>query len=68
MARLMLDVQGKQHRWTFIFEGDGRLLADWRADGLEVYEVQYSVPAWAVNAGLLKVWIWLTDLKRLVWR
>lgn len=54
---LSVTVQGKQHKWCFDFKGDPAQLAEWRADGLEVYEIQHTIPALAVNAGLLRPWI-----------
>jgi hypothetical protein len=55
--RMFIDVQGNRHRWTFPFMGDPAQLAEWRADGLEVNEVYATIPALAVNAGLLRPWI-----------
>ncbi len=73
MATLSITVQGKSGaRYAFNFKGDPAHLADWRAEGFDVCEIAYSVPAWAVNLGLLGAWLWATDAlrfaRRLVWR
>lgn len=52
----MIAVQGKTSKWGFTFEADDTLLSEWRADGLEVYEVAASVPQWAASIGLTGLW------------
>jgi hypothetical protein len=52
----MIAVQGKTSKWNFTFEADDTLLSEWRADGLEVYEVVASVPQWAASIGLTGLW------------
>lgn len=42
--QLAITVRGKQHSWSFHFEGDPKYLAEWRDDGLEIDEVHYSIP------------------------
>ena len=59
---MVVDVRGKRHKWGFLFYGDPKDLAEWRADGLEVYEVENIVPAWAVAFGLGRLWCIGQDL------
>ena len=57
-----LIIRGKEHEWTVSVMADPEHVKDWQADGLQLEEVQYSVPAWAVEAGLLKPYIFIYDL------
>lgn len=61
---IQIIVRGKRHTWGFTFEGDPKHLADWRADGLQVYEVCNTIPAWAVDFGLLRLWVAVQDAWR----
>ncbi len=63
MKRLMeVEVQGKRCKWGFVFEGDTKHLADWRADGLVVDEVLNIIPDWVVNLGMVRPWCFAQDL------
>ena len=58
MKRTMfIEVRGKQHTWSFSFEGDPTHIADWRADGLEVNEVAGTVPFAVAGTPLTKPWL-----------
>jgi len=57
-----LDVRGKQHEWGFHIYADPKHVEDWRADGLEVYEICNVVPVWIVDMGLLRVWCFFQDI------
>ena len=61
---MMITVRGKRHEWCFEFDGDPKYLDEWREDGLEIDEVLNSVPAWAVDMGLLNVWCFVQDIFR----
>lgn len=63
MKRLMsIEVRGRDHSWGFLFEGDPAHLEDWRADGLEVYEVCNVIPEWVVSLGLTRPWCWAQNV------
>lgn len=47
-----------------LFEGDPAHLPDWRADGLEVYEVCNVVPVWVQRLGLTRPWCRVQDAWR----
>ena len=59
---LMIEVRGKDKRWSFAFYGDPRYLAEWRADGLEVNEVANVIPAWVAGLGLARPWCFVQDV------
>jgi hypothetical protein len=61
---LSITVRGKQKTWSFNFTGDPQHLADWEADGLEVYEVLNSIPLWAQQIGLTHAWAAAQDAWR----
>lgn len=58
--RMAITVRGNQHIWSFKFEGDPKHLEEWRADGLEVYEVYNTIPAW-LPSWLLRPWCFIQD-------
>ncbi len=57
-----VEVQGNRCKWGFVFEGDTKYLADWRADGLVVDEVLNIIPEWVVRLGLMRAWCFIQDL------
>ncbi len=59
---LEIEVQGKSRKWGFLFEGDPKHLADWRADGLVVDEVLNIIPEWVVSIGMVRQWCVVQDL------
>lgn len=63
MKRLMsVEVRGRERTWGFLFYGDPAHLNDWKADGLEVFEVCNVVPEWVARLGLTRVWCRLQDV------
>jgi len=64
MTKYAIDVRGKFYEWSFMFEGREQDLKDWEADGLHVYKVMGSIPQWAVDLGLTRVWCFFEDLFR----
>jgi len=56
--KFAINVRGKIREWSFNFEGREQDLSDWIEDGLDVEQVLYSVPAWAMQTGLWRVWEW----------
>lgn len=61
-TKLSITIQGKNKKWSFTFEGDPRHLDEWREDGLDVEEVLNTIPEWAVNWGLCRVWCFFQDI------
>lgn len=59
---MCVDVRGNRKQWGFMFYGDPKHLADWRADGLVVDEVENIIPEWVVDLGLVRPWCFLQDL------
>ena len=58
--KLSITVRGKHKTWNFKFDGDPKYLDEWRADGLEVDALVYSIPEW-VPGRFLNVWCFLQD-------
>jgi hypothetical protein len=64
MAKKLLSIQvkGNQSEWAFSFYGDPKYLPEWRADGLDIVELENVIPAWVVDIGLLRQWVFMQDL------
>lgn len=62
--QLSIEVRGKEKSWSFTFLGDPKYLDEWRADGLEVFELVNTIPAWVADQGLwaIKLWCFLQDV------
>ncbi len=61
---LSITVKGKEKTWCFNFPGDPKYLPEWEADGLEVYEVVNTIPLWAQQSGLTRIWCRVQDAWR----
>ena len=59
---LSITVRGHSHQWSFEFFGDPRYLDEWRADGLDIVQVENIVPAWVVDLGLTRAWCFAQDV------
>lgn len=64
MAKKLMSVmvQGKRSKYHFDFYGDTKHLKGWRDDGLEIDLIENVIPAWVVEIGMLKPWIFLQDV------
>jgi hypothetical protein len=58
---LSIEVKGREHRWSFDFYGNPKYLDEWREDGLEVNEIENTVPEW-VPGWAVKPWCFFQDL------
>lgn len=57
MKRMMvIEVRGKTKLWSFHTKVDPQYLAEWEADGLQIFILENSIPEWVVDLGLLRVW------------
>ncbi len=61
-AKYSISVRGKHREWAFTVRGTPEHAADWRADGLDVVEIEYTIPAWVVAAGLVTPWVFGADI------
>jgi hypothetical protein len=59
---MIVMVDGKRESYVFRFKGDPASLEEWRADGLKVYVLERSIPAWVVDLGLTSLWCRLQDV------
>jgi hypothetical protein len=57
-----LEIRGKHHLWSIDTAMSQRQIDDMRADGVEVGELIYTIPAWAVEMGLLRPWCFVQDV------
>lgn len=57
---LAITVRGKQHTWTFHFDGDPKYLQEWRDDGLEVDELYNTIPEW-LPGWAIRPWCFIQD-------
>ena len=62
VRKLQITVRGREKQWGFMFDGDTRHLADWRADGLEIDEIINTIPEWVVDIRMLKPWCFMQDI------
>lgn len=54
-------VRGHEHEWVFDVEVDPKHLAEIQADGVTIHKLEYTVPAWVVDARLQSVWMFFYD-------
>lgn len=59
---LSIKVRGAEKDWSFSFYGDPKHLDEWRDDGLEIDEIVNTVPVWAAELGLQKIWFFIQDV------
>ena len=60
MSRYITVLRGRQHEWRC--EVSEAAVEDMRADGIEVFEVYNTIPAWVAGLGLTRVWCAVQDL------
>lgn len=59
---LFVNVKGNDKQWSFPFYGDPENIPVWRADGLEVFEIENTIPAWVAAHGLARPWCFVQDV------
>jgi hypothetical protein len=59
---VIVEVRGKTHEWGVTTRANDSQIADWRADGLSVIVVENTVPAWAFDFGLGRIWVVVQDI------
>jgi len=58
-----LELRGKRHEWSIEVLADPKHVEDWRADGLDVSEIENTIPQWYVDMGLpVSVWCFFQDV------
>jgi hypothetical protein len=59
---MAIKVRGERESWMFHFQGDPKHLREWQADGLDVVEIQNTIPEWVASLGLTRVWCFAQDV------
>jgi hypothetical protein len=59
---LSIAVKGKNSWWGFDFYADPKHLKEWRDDGLDIVEIENTIPMWVVDIGLTHQWCFMQDL------
>jgi len=63
MSKLLsITVKGKNHNWSFNFYDDPKYLKEWRQDGLDIVEIENTIPLWVVDFKLTKAWCFFQDI------
>jgi len=62
MPMVVLSVRGKASEWGLTLPMKWDQITAMREDGIDVGILENTVPAWAVNIGLLKPWCLFQDL------
>lgn len=55
-------VTGENKKWCFEFYGDSQYLQEWRDDGLDVCEIENTIPVSVSNLGLVRMWCFFQDV------
>lgn len=53
----IIHLRGRRYSWSMPVEATEADLAEWRADGLEVYAVESRIPEWLPSV-LVRPWAW----------
>lgn len=59
---LSITVQGNQAKWGFDFYGDPKYIQEWKADGLDIVQIENTIPMWVAEYGLITQWCFMQDL------
>lgn len=57
-----IEVRGRQHEWAVTWVANEDQITAMRADGFDVLEIRFSMPAWVMEQGLAPVWCFFQDL------
>lgn len=58
---MTIEVRGKTKQWSWHLKADPQYLAEWQADGVQIFALENTIPEWVVDAGLLRPWVWVQD-------
>lgn len=59
---MVIEVRGKNCQWSFHTKADPKYLPEWEADGLQIFILENSIPEWAVDLGLTRIWCRVQDV------
>jgi hypothetical protein len=57
-----MTVKGNKKNYCFEVLVDPQYVEEWRADGIEIYELVNTIPEWVVDIGMLKTWCFVQDV------
>jgi len=60
--RYALIIRGKEKEWIFTTFLQPKHIKDYLEDGIQVEEVVNSIPLWAQQLGLTRIWFFIQDL------
>lgn len=58
---MSVTVKGENKIWSFNIHEDPQFLIEWRADGLDIVEIENTIPEW-VPGGFVNAWCFLQDI------
>jgi hypothetical protein len=59
--KCFISIRGREHEWTFDVEVDPKHLPEIQADGIEIHQIEYTVPTSVMTSGLAPLWMFLYD-------
>ena len=62
MPKASIEIRGKEHTWGVDWDAPQCQIDDMRADGIEVHEIENSMPFWVVDIGLARPWCFFQDI------
>ena len=62
MELASITIHGEQSTWAVNWHTTPKEIEAMRADGIEVFEIENIIPAWVVDAGLTRTFVFFQDL------
>lgn len=59
---MVIEVRGREKQWSWHVKADPQYLEEWQADGIQIFILENSIPAWAVDLGLTHIWCRVQDV------
>lgn len=59
---VFVEVRGRQSEWGINWYADNEQIEAMRADGIEIFEVENTVPAWIADIGMTAAWCAIQDI------
>ena len=62
MALTLVEIRGSSHEWGVQSQMSGDQIEAMRADGIDVFVIENTVPGWIADCGLSHVWCFFQDV------